>query len=239
MHTLKFMPLLLLPLLLAGVVYAAPNFKRLNTIRTTFPTAAASTTNGSVTWWQEPNNSTFSPTSGPWGGENGAFDCQVFQTDTNWYCGWNFSVDARVKVLALPGTNWIPNQWHMYALTWSQGRGSIFYMDGKVLGTNASAAPSGNADYMWIGAQAKTNKFDGSIADFRIYKIALTAAQLKSMAAGANITVGLSAWWPLYGTTKLEPDLSGNRYLATSSLSTFPQPYPQSGRYPGVFPSYW
>ena len=84
------------------------------------------------------------------------------------------------------------NAWHHFVVTLSGNTGTL-YIDGAVAATNTSMTlhPSnlGNTANNWIGkSQWSDPYFNGKIDEFRIYNIALTAAQVTSLYGASSCT---------------------------------------------------
>lgn len=84
------------------------------------------------------------------------------------------------------------NAWHHFVVTLSGNTGTL-YIDGAVAATNTSMTlhPSnlGNTANNWIGkSQWSDPYFKGKIDEFRIYNIALTAAQVTSLYGASSCT---------------------------------------------------
>lgn len=144
---------------------------------------------GAVTWWQKPTAAFNAGTiRAPWGQTaTGELSSQVF-IDNNFYVGWNvLGTDSRVTFAASAAT--YPTAiWSAYQFFWS-GAGSVLTMNGRVIGTNATAPVTGNlASAFTIGRQGALSGayFPGALADIRIYVRAVTP----SVAPTATVD-----WW--------------------------------------------
>lgn len=113
------------------------------------------------------------------------FTCEKY-SNNNWYIGWYTGApDTRVS-LAASAANWPQNIWANYQLTWNTTTGSVFYQNGKSIGSNGTGATTGSVPAMAIlfannfGASAG---FNGSIGYWAYYRVALSQDQVLWLAA--------------------------------------------------------
>lgn len=94
-----------------------------------------------------------------------------------WYTGGN---DDRVQLTATAAL-WPQNLWTHYALTWTSGGTTTFYVNGISVGTAASTTPHPMAGGLTIGDAvpgAASTPYQGSVDDFRVYSRVLTATEV-------------------------------------------------------------
>lgn len=117
--------------------------------------------------------------------------------------------------LTISGAALTAGVWHAGMISAASATSRTGYQDGAgvldttniVLGTTQTNA--------WLGTyQAGTHTTDcGPIAEVAFWNVALTAAEAAAHAAGVPVTrirpLSLKGYWPLYGITSPEPDLSG------------------------------
>lgn len=85
--------------------------------------------------------------------------------------------DGQPQSLALPKTPWAA-RWYHLAATWDGERMSL-YVDGKLARSVAMKGPAdASGEALYLGSQHRTHRFDGTIDEVRIYRRALTAAEI-------------------------------------------------------------
>ena len=166
------------------------------------------------------------------------------------------------KILGNQALN--PSGWHQVALTLNAGTG-VLYLDGVPIGTNCSLSldPSslGGTAHNYLGkSQSASDPYlDGSLDEFRIYNVGLSAAEIAATAAlgpdqllstnAPSITLGLTSTnvvigWPLACagyTLQSRTNLSQGNWVQV--ISPAPQivsnqwqvTLPVSGNLPSVF----
>lgn len=101
-------------------------------------------------------------------GQNGfatpEFSSQNYIAGT-WYCGWTVGADNRATTAATTA-NYSPNIFATYALTWGPG-GTIFYKDGNVVATNATANPAGSVSGTMLIGNSKVGDANGGFEGTR------------------------------------------------------------------------
>jgi hypothetical protein len=142
---------------------------------------------------------------------------------TNYVIGVRSGTIAALKAsgvvmasVAAPATG----SWHHVAYTYDGVSTSTVYLDGTTVGSGATA-PTGTNATIWIGSrEGTTEMYSGQLDDLRVYSVALTAAQVKGLAAGgyaglgSNDTVSLGANLTVNGTLTID-----NGTLDTSSYT--------------------
>jgi hypothetical protein len=117
---------------------------------------------------------------------------------------------------------WSLNTWYHRAAVYDTTNGLKAYQNGTSYGT---ATANGNLAFgsvvMNIGQDPTTagRGVYGNLADFAIWNVALSAAEILSLSQGirpnAIRTLNLIGWWPIDGLASPEPDLSGAKHNAT------------------------
>jgi enterochelin esterase-like enzyme/fibronectin type 3 domain-containing protein/regulation of enolase protein 1 (concanavalin A-like superfamily) len=137
-----------------------------------------------------------------------------------------------------------PGAWHQVAVTLNSGTG-ILYVDGVAVGTNTSLTISplslDNTTHNYLGrSQATSDPYlNGSIDEFRIYNVGLSAAEIAAMAAlgpdqllssnAPSMSLGLTSanlliTWPLANAGFA---LQSSTNLALGDWVNVPSPVPQ------------
>lgn len=135
------------------------------------------------------------------------------------------------------GVTLLANTWYSVVAVWSSATGADdVYLNGTFcvtsrLGTSVGTLsnPGGGEPNLCMGGHATTGtpgactviNFAGTIAEVAVWNIGLTAGEASSLGNGAppslvhaNTLVG---YWPLYGISSPEVDLSGGKLNATLS----------------------
>src|SRR3990167_1030982 len=97
-----------------------------------------------------------------------------------------FQTSDNGNLQAAATTSLIPdNKWHHAVAVWQSGVGQKLYLDGKIAGSASSNSfsPSLGTDILYMGGQSSSNSYVGSIDDVRIYKSALSSAQIQQLHA--------------------------------------------------------
>ncbi len=119
------------------------------------------------------------------------------------------------------------NTWHHGAAVFASSTSRTAYLDGTAGTENTtSIAPSG-VDRTDVGTQfysgARLNYFSGRIAEAAIWSVALTAAEIVSLAKGFSPLLvrpaSLAAYWPLVGRNSPETDPRGGNDLTVTGAT--------------------
>ena len=116
--------------------------------------------------------------------------------------------------------------WHHAAATFfsTTSRNAWLNGVGGATDTTACANPTGpNQAGLSAGGLGQTY-FNGAIAEAAIWDVALTAAEIATLARGVSPLLvrpgSLLAYWPVYGTQSPEPDLKGAAALTITGTAT-------------------
>jgi len=173
---------------------------------------------------------------------------------------WGAGADSNwIYLLETTGTNVlfaireVTSSYGIATGTTALSTGSWIHLAGTYDGSNVKAWINGTADATApltgglntssniateIGRESDATKyFSGTIAEACVFNAALSSAQLKGLAAGANpflVAPGtVIGYWPLWGNSP-EPDYSGNRRSGTVTGTTIVDHAPVSaGLLPG------
>lgn len=146
---------------------------------------------------------------------------------------WEVQAGGTAANSQAPG-NWVQNQWHHVAGVEASSTSRTCYLDGSPDATpdTTSRAPSG-ADRLAIGKVPESSPgageyFTGDIAEVGIWNVALTDAEIASLAKGVtppNIRPGnLVFYAPIVGKHSPEPDLVGGLSLTLTGTSASAHP---------------
>jgi len=94
---------------------------------------------------------------------------------TYWY-GWNsqgYHYSSPNSVLT--------GKWSHVAVTWDQTNGVTFYIDGKEDNNIPNSGTGGSTNWVRIGRESSSRRFNGAIDEARIYEESLTSAQIKKL----------------------------------------------------------
>lgn len=133
--------------------------------------------------------------------------------------------DGTTNAFATGVTAFTAGTWAHAAAVWD-GSNNFCYKDGVQDGTVvASAAPTG-VDTFEISSASQF--FDGDIAECAVWNVALTVAELASLAAGVSPALvrpsALVSYWPLVGTTAPEIDPKGRDELTVTGATAGAHP---------------
>ena len=137
---------------------------------------------------------------------------------------------------------WTLNEWHHIGVVEAASDDRRLYLDGGNKVTNStSRTPNGGIDRTSVGRfddVTPDNNYDGDIAHFAVWNVALTDAEMATLAAGISplrVRRGaLIAYWPLGGQSP-EPDIVGGLGLTLNGTPAQAEepPIPHSVVAPG------
>lgn len=174
-----------------------------------YPTSTAT---GNVAWWLGDASSTlwnaFYMQLGSSGGSPSVLS--VVSASNNTFLGANTTA------------NWSLNAWNHCAGVFD-GTNFFSYLNGGNSSSHAAGSAPLSFNVNVFGAAdvngVKDNYFTGRLAEAGLWNVALTANEIAALAAGVNprrIRPGsLKSYWPLWGLSSPEPDLSGGAYNLT------------------------
>lgn len=109
--------------------------------------------------------------------------------------------------------------WHHVAGVWASATDRKIYLDGAAVGSNTTnKTPAAALTHILFGAAEATantwsNWTDGSLAEFAVWNVALSAEEVASLASSISATQvrpeGLQAYWPLFSQNTAESTVGG------------------------------
>ncbi len=117
------------------------------------------------------------------------------------------------------------NTWHHVAYTWNSSTHLVsFYKDGVLLGSATAADSNYDNTNFYLGS-GYNGTLPGSLAEWTVWSVDLTANEVAALALGGRPhrvrPASLTGYWPLWGLTSPEPDLSGNANNGTLTGTAF------------------
>ena len=125
--------------------------------------------------------------------------------------------------------------WHHVCGRWASSTSRISYMDGSPATENTTSRTPSGIDRTFVGIRdnaggPNTNAFNGYLAEFGVWDVALSADEISVLATGYSPLLvrpeSLVAYFPLIGRNSPEIDLAG-AYGLTISGSLSAQPHPR------------
>lgn len=173
------------------------------------PTAGASASAGTISFWAKSSDAAHS-----------GYLVNTVGTNERIYLGWS---NSSIYMLMGSGANTIATAfnvstgaWHHVTGTWSGTSGTL-YVDGQLVGSGSFTALASVLNPMYVGGFAGSQGFNGTIDDVRIYSRALSASEAATLyRAGATKRVvpnnlSLAAHYSLdEGSGTQAGDMSGN-----------------------------
>ncbi len=142
---------------------------------------------------------------------------QVLSSGTLQWFGWNDNVDGNIVTL---------NAWKHVCGTYD-GTTAIIYENGTLINSATKSWTTGTTAAYIGRALNAGNRWNGRVDDVRVYSRALTAGEVKALAA--ELDRGLVAYYPLDETTSATvADYSGSGFTLTGSGAAGAQNTPQS-----------
>ena len=119
------------------------------------------------------------------------------------------------NVSAVTSTNAPLNQWSHVAGVIASTTSRAAYLNGGSKGTNTTSVAPAGMNRVRVGLSSTDGApFDGRIAEFAIWNVDLTDAEVAALATGINpmgVRRGsLVGYWPLWGVDSPEPDYTGS-----------------------------
>lgn len=163
-----------------------------------------------------------------------AWVCQVGSSSTAYVGIPTVATVVRAQVAnglatlaASPSSTMVTGQWqHVCAVFQASGAGSLaIYHNGVSVGTNTNNRAWPTQSAVRVGAALdNANPWDGKIAEFGVWNVALTVDEIASLAKGVPPSrmrpEALRVYWPLWGAHSPEPDLSGTTKSGTVTGAT-------------------
>ena len=169
---------------------------------------------------------------------NDAFDLFIFNTNGSIGFGTRINNTLGSSGFFQTSSPISDGNWHHIVSIYDSSTALIYlYRDGVFI---ASGAPSGgvtgalmaSTNNIFIGGQNATSfKFNGAVADIRVYGRALSAAEISALYNNQYVDpTALYGWWPFTeGSGTTVNDQSGNGY--TGTLSGAPLPVWSTGKW--------
>jgi hypothetical protein len=141
--------------------------------------------------------------------------------------------DTGDQSIATSSANYSTNTWSHGAAVFSSATSNTVYLNGGNSATNTdNVTPTGaNLNRTSIGRLGRlsaTGFFSGMIAECGIWSVALTAADVASLAKGVSPLKirpdALVAYWPIMGRTSPEMDVMGGFSLSVTGATTAEHP---------------
>jgi len=151
---------------------------------------------------------------------------------------------------ASTSTGFTAGVWHHACGVEASATSRSAYIDGGSKATNTTSVSPANADRTAIGLfndSTPSGPHDGRIAEAGIWDVALTDAEVKTLADGVsplNVRpANLIAYWPLHGNRSPEPNLAGDPALNLTIAGTVAQadhapvapPFAELAGWPGAY----
>jgi hypothetical protein len=137
---------------------------------------------------------------------------------------FEFTLDVGGVAKTVTGTTTaVSGTWYHVAGVATAGGTMILYVNGTSEGTPVSiGTPDTAGDVYFMGAAGGPNAsyFGGSLDDVRVYSTALTAAQIKALAAGRYPSAGGTATYTMGGAVTVGGTLAIDSGVLSSSAST-------------------
>lgn len=121
------------------------------------------------------------------------------------------------------------NTWHHVGGVWSAADNRAVFLDGAKTSETTSVTVAGqNQTNVGVFLASSTCTYSGQIAEVGIWNVALTDAEMASLAKGCSPTrvrpQSLVAYFPLVGTNSPETDVKGNTLTVTGPVQFFRHP---------------
>lgn len=124
--------------------------------------------------------------------------------------------DGTSSGIAETTTGFSATTWTHTAAVFTSDSSRSVYIDGGSKGTDTTAVTASGMDNTRLSgynADSVTVSYDGRLAEFGVWNVALTDAEVASLASGFSPLMirpdGLVAYWPLIGRTSPEIDVVG------------------------------
>jgi hypothetical protein len=138
-----------------------------------------------------------------------------------------YHYDNATAGIADSTVNLVANTWTHICAVFTSNTARAAYLNGAAKGTNATTMTTPALDRVMVGAGyfggALFSPWDGDLAEFAIWNVALSDSEVAQLATGGTGGIGLAAtlvrpgnllaYFPILGTSSPEPDTMGGAGL--------------------------